>query len=307
MGPFTTDTSISQRPESKAARFNAEKAFSRNLGWVTEAEQAKLAQLHVGIIGMGGVGGQYAEILARLGVGRFTLCDPDRFSIENTNRQNECKTSNYNRNKAQVIAELVKDINPTAEVFVIPEELKIEQVDLFCESIDIYLDALDFFVLDLRMAIFKQMRKLGKPAMTIAPIGAGASCMVFTKDSMSFEDYFGLQTSKDDVERSYLFLLGLSPTLQQRHYLLERQRANMSLRKAPSLPIGVYACATVAATTVLKLALNRGQVLQAPWSVHYDSYLMTIKKRYVWLGYRNPFQRIKLWILRRMLRQESGS
>lgn len=282
--------------------FEAQDAFSRNLGWVTPVEQARLAGLHVGIIGMGGVGGQYAEILARLGVGRFTLCDPDTFSIENTNRQNECKTSNYGKNKAQVIARLVKDINPRADVTVIPGELKLDQVDRFCDSIDIYIDALDFFVIDLRVAIFRKMRELGKSALTIAPIGAGATCLAFTKDSMSFDEYFGLHTTKDAVERSYLFLVGLSPTLQQRHYLQDRERADMKLRKAPSLPMGVYACAAVGATTVMKLALGRGRVLQAPWSVHYDSYLMTLKKRYTWFGYRNPLQRLKMAIVRRMLR-----
>lgn len=210
--------------------FSTEKAFSRNLGWLTQAEQTKLSGLHVGIIGMGGVGGQYAEILARLGIGKFTLCDPDRFSIENTNRQNECKTSNYGKNKAQVIAALISDINPKAKVTVIPGELKLDQVDGFCKSIDIYLDALDFFVIDLRIAIFRKMRELEKPAITVAPIGAGAACLVFTKDSMSFDDYFGLHLSTDPVERSFRFLVGLSPTLQQRHYLQERGRADMQLR-----------------------------------------------------------------------------
>lgn len=285
------------------AEFSIENAFSRNLGWVTREEQERLSHLHVGIIGMGGVGGQYAEILARLGVGRFTLCDPDRFSIENTNRQNECKISNYGKNKAQVIADLVKDINPKASVTVMPGEMKLEHVDSFCESIDIYLDALDFFVIDLRNAIFRKMRSLEKPALTVAPIGAGAACVVFTKKSMSFDDYFGLHKTTNPVDRSFLFLVGLSPTLQQRHYLIDRERADMNLRKAPSLPIGVYACAAVAATTTLKLALGRGKVPAAPWSVHYDSYLMTLKKRYVWLGYRNPLQQIKLRVLRHMLKK----
>src|SRR5688572_22217908 len=80
--------------------FDPSIAFSRNLGWVTESEQTQISRLHVGIIGMGGVGGQYAEVLARLGVGTFTICDPDTFSMENTNRQNQCQITNYGRNKA---------------------------------------------------------------------------------------------------------------------------------------------------------------------------------------------------------------
>lgn len=37
--------------------FNYDKAFSRNIGWVTEAEQVKLRQSRIGIGGLGGVGG----------------------------------------------------------------------------------------------------------------------------------------------------------------------------------------------------------------------------------------------------------
>lgn len=278
--------------------FNINTAFSRSLGWLNSEDLSKLSQLHVGIIGMGGVGGQYSEILARLGVGRLTLCDPDQFSVENTNRQNECKVSNYGKNKAEVIASLVKDINPQIQVNVLPEALRIDQVDSFCRSIDFYFDALDFFVIDLRIAIFRKMRELGKPAITVAPIGTGAACVIFTKDSMSFDDYFGLHTTEDVVDRANLFLVGLAPTLQHRHYLLDPGRVDFGKRKSPSLPMGVYSCASVAATTLLKIVSGRGPLLAAPWSVHYDAYLMKIKKRYVWLGYRNPFQRLKAKIMK---------
>ena len=77
-----------------AAHFNYDKAFSRNLGWVTAEEQKIISQVRVGIVGLGGVGGQYAEILARLGVAQFSLCDQDEFSMENSNRQNGCQVEN---------------------------------------------------------------------------------------------------------------------------------------------------------------------------------------------------------------------
>ncbi len=281
--------------------FSYAAAFSRSLGWLTEPELKKLSETHVGIIGMGGVGGQYAEILARLGVGKFTLCDPDLFSIENTNRQNECKVSNYGRNKAEVIAAVVRDINPLAVVTIIPGAMHASDVPKFCASVDVYLDALDFFEIDLRMSIFRKMRELGKPAVTVAPIGMGAACLVFDKNSMSFDNYFGLHETNDPVERSLRFLTGLAPSLQHRHYIQERDRVDFAQRKTPSLPIGVYACAAVTATMVVKLILGRGKILTAPWSVHYDAYRMKVVKKYTFFGYRNPIQRLKLSIARRML------
>jgi molybdopterin/thiamine biosynthesis adenylyltransferase len=284
-------------------RFSTTRAFSRSLGWLTEAELSKIAKSHVGIIGMGGVGGQYAEILARLGVGRFTICDPDTFAIENTNRQNECKVSNYGKNKAEVISKLILDINPEAQVNVIPGEMSKHLVDGFCNEIDIYLDGLDFFEIDLRLSIFKKMHELGKPAVTVAPIGMGSACLVFKKNSMSFDNYFGLHTTTDVTERSLMFTLGLAPSLQHRHYIQEQNRVDLANRKTPSLPVGVYACAASVATVVIKLLLARGKVLSAPWSVHYDAYQMKIEKKYVPWGYRNPLQRLKLVILRRMLKK----
>ena len=275
-------------------------AFSRSLGWLTEAEQKKLAHAHIGIIGMGGVGGQYAEILTRLGVGKFTICDPDQFSVENTNRQNECKVSNYGRSKVEVIAELIRDINPGAQVTVIPGAMHATDVPGFCRDIDIYLDALDFFEIDLRLEIFREMRRVGKPAVTIAPIGMGAACLTFTKTSMSFDDYFGLHKTSDPVERSFLFLTGLAPSLKQRHYVQDDTRVDFANHKTPSLPTGVYACAAVAATMVTKLILGRGKFRVAPWSVHYDAYLMQIITKYVAFGYRNPLQRLKVFIARKM-------
>ena len=48
--------------------FPYEQAFSRNIGWVTKEEQARLRQKRVAIAGGGGVGGVHAMTLARLGV-----------------------------------------------------------------------------------------------------------------------------------------------------------------------------------------------------------------------------------------------
>lgn len=48
---------------------------------------ARLAQRHVCVIGIGGVGSWVAEALARSGVGKLTLIDADEICISNTNRQ----------------------------------------------------------------------------------------------------------------------------------------------------------------------------------------------------------------------------
>ncbi len=243
--------------EESISTFDPQLAFSRNLGWLTPDDQRKISNLKVGIVGLGGVGGQYAEILTRLGVSHFAIFDADEFAIENTNRQNECRVSNYGKNKAETITKLIKDINPKAVVHCHASWLESNQVNSFCDSIDIYLDGLDFFVIDLRISLFRRMKELGKVAITAAPIGTGAALLVFTKDSMSFDDYFGFHRSQDLVERSNIFLVGLAPSLQHVSYVRDRSRADFANHKLPSLPIGVYSCASVVATTLMKIVCNR--------------------------------------------------
>jgi molybdopterin/thiamine biosynthesis adenylyltransferase len=67
--PRVTDTDR-MSPAKKAFRY--EEAFARNIGWVTEAEQAALRGKRIAIAGAGGVGGVHLLTLARLGVGAFT-------------------------------------------------------------------------------------------------------------------------------------------------------------------------------------------------------------------------------------------
>ena len=69
------------------APFSYAKAFDRNIGWVTEAEQASLRGRCVAIAGMGGVGGWHLLTLVRLGIGRVRLADFDTYDIANFNRQ----------------------------------------------------------------------------------------------------------------------------------------------------------------------------------------------------------------------------
>lgn len=57
--------------------FDYHRAFSRNIGWITEHEQSTLRDKRVAIAGMGGVGGFHLLTLARLGIGKFNIADLD--------------------------------------------------------------------------------------------------------------------------------------------------------------------------------------------------------------------------------------
>ena len=113
-------------------------AFKRNRGLITEEEQEKLRNSRVAIAGMGGVGGVHLVTLARLGIGKFTIADPDVFEVANFNRQYGATISNLGRNKAEAMAEAALDINPELDLRVMPEAIDESNVDEFFET-PIYL------------------------------------------------------------------------------------------------------------------------------------------------------------------------
>lgn len=86
--------------------------FSRNSGLL---ETTALQQSGVIICGCGSVGSLAALDLARSGVGRFLLVDPDLLAIENLCRH-QCGLADVGRRKVQAVAERIRQINPQAVV-----------------------------------------------------------------------------------------------------------------------------------------------------------------------------------------------
>ena len=281
--------------------FDYNGAFSRNIGWVTEAEQARLRQTHVAIGGLGGVGGVHLLTLARLGVGKFSIADFDTFDIVNFNRQVGAMVSTIGRPKIDVLSEMLKDINPEVELRVFPEGVQENNLDAFLEGVDVYVDGLDFFVFEARRATFKACEKKLIPAVTAAPLGLGTALLVFAPGGMSFENYFGFSHCKDELDLAIHFLVGLSPAMLQRGYVADVSRVNLHERRGPSCIAACQMCAGVAAVEVLKLALGRPGVRLAPWGSQFDAYRMRYVRTWRPGGSKNPLQRLMRVLVRMQL------
>lgn len=117
--------------------------FSRNLPTLTEAEQAMLASRRVLIVGCGGLGGYLAEYAARLGVGRITLVDGDRFALPNINRQLGATDATLAQSKALSLAERLISVNPDADIDAVPSHLTAQNAGALLDGADVVLDALD--------------------------------------------------------------------------------------------------------------------------------------------------------------------
>ncbi|MCB1959281.1 MAG: ThiF family adenylyltransferase [Rhodocyclaceae bacterium] len=281
--------------------FDYDAAFSRNIGWVTQAEQEALRGKKVAIAGLGGVGGSHLLTLTRLGVGVFNIADFDTFDVVNFNRQAGAMVSTCGRPKADVLAEMCRDINPAADLSVFPQGVTHDNLNAFLDGVDLYVDGLDFFAFEMRRTVFAACRNKGIPAITAAPLGLGVAFLYFDPAGMSFEDYFCLKGC-DEPEMALRFMLGLSPAMLQRNYLADPSRVDLARHKGPSSIAGCQLCAGIIAAEALKLLLQRGRVMAAPHGYQFDGYRNRFARTWRPWGNRNPIQRIGLAVARRQLK-----
>jgi len=284
--------------------FDYEKAFARNLGWVTQQEQQRLRTKKIAIAGLGGVGGQYMMTLARMGIGAFSISDFDRFDWANFNRQAGAFVSTVGRPKLDVMRESVLDINPEIALSAFPAGIDRSNLDQFLSGVDLYVDSLDFFALDIRQAVFKACRERGIPAITAAPLGMGTAFLAFLPGGMSFDDYFGL-AGQPAAEQALRFLVGLAPSGLHAGYLVDKSRVNLQAQEGPSTAMAIQLCAGVASVQAIKLLLGRGHVDAAPWGMHFDAYTGRLKRTWLPGGHRNPLQKLRLAVVRRMIRSQA--
>jgi molybdopterin/thiamine biosynthesis adenylyltransferase len=280
--------------------FSYEKAFSRNIGWVTELEQQTLRRKRVAIAGLGGVGGAHLLTLTRLGIGAFHISDFDAFDIPNFNRQAGATMSSLGRQKAEVLSEMARNINPEVQLKVFEKGVNAENVDAFLSGVDIYVDGLDFFAFSARKLVFPGCTQRGIPATTAAPLGMGAAVLNFLPGGMTFEEYFRWEGCSEN-QMALRFLIGLSPAMLQRSYLVDRSAVDIKARKGPSTPMACEICAGMAATQALKILLKRGPVVSAPRGLQFDAFRNKMVTTWRPGGNGNPIQKLALAIASRQL------
>ncbi|MBI2723181.1 MAG: tRNA threonylcarbamoyladenosine dehydratase [Bacteroidetes bacterium] len=104
----------------------------------------KLNNAHVLIVGLGGVGSYAAEAIARSGVGKMTIIDGDTVDPTNRNRQLQALVTTHGMNKAKLMGERIKLINPEISLDVIeefknPDDMK----DFLTQKFTYVIDAID--------------------------------------------------------------------------------------------------------------------------------------------------------------------
>lgn len=275
--------------------FDYYKAFSRNLGWLTPAEQERLRSIVIAIPGMGGVGGQHFHALLRIGFQKFKIADLDVFEMQNFNRQYGSSMSTLGKEKVQVLKQAALDINPECQIEVWDHGITLENMETFFDGVDIVCDGLDLYASDLRTPMYDLAHRKGCYVLSAGPFGMGTSVMAFDPKGMSFNSYFDLDHANLTVEAKIIrFLVGMSPLLLHRKYVVFSEAVDLFKGRLPSLHVGCYAASAAMAATVLKIVLNRGNILFAPYGYQVDFYTLQFKKFWRPQGNRNLLQKLKI-------------
>jgi len=130
----------------------------------------KLAKSSVAVFGIGGVGGSAAEVLARSGVGRIALFDDDSVCLTNINRQVIATHGTVGRDKTQVMAERINDINPAAAVDIVNCFYGKETADDINLSVfDYIIDAVD--TVSAKLLLAERAQELNVPIVSCMGTG----------------------------------------------------------------------------------------------------------------------------------------
>jgi len=132
----------------------------------------RLISSHVLVVGLGGVGGICAEMIARAGVGEMTIIDADVVEASNRNRQVPALISTDGMRKAEVLGKRLMDINPDLKLHVINEFLNRENRDMLLGNAkyDYAVDCID--TLTPKVHFIKYCLDMGIPL--VSSMGAGA-------------------------------------------------------------------------------------------------------------------------------------
>ncbi|RTL02510.1 MAG: tRNA threonylcarbamoyladenosine dehydratase [Proteobacteria bacterium] len=130
----------------------------------------KLANRHVLIAGVGGVGGYAVEAIARAGIGKLTIIDNDVVDITNINRQLIADLNNVGQSKVAEFAARILAINPNIQLNALPVFIEENNLaELLADKPDYVIDCID--TINSKLALIKYC--LRNKIKIISSMGAG--------------------------------------------------------------------------------------------------------------------------------------
>jgi molybdopterin/thiamine biosynthesis adenylyltransferase len=173
--------------------------YQRNRQTISVSDQLNLHRSSVAVIGCGGLGGYVIEELARLGVGRLVIVDPDKFEEHNLNRQILSSPADLGLPKVEAAVRRVACINPA--VTVLPQQLTFSAGNgtELLKSSTLAVDALDN--IDSRLELAECCSAMKIPMVHGAIAGWYGHVTTVLPDDTTFLQHCSGHRNKTGIER----------------------------------------------------------------------------------------------------------
>lgn len=240
----------------------------RNWGLIPQNIQREIGKAKILLVGCG-LGSQVAILAARTGFQEFIVADGDSVELSNLNRQ-AFREEDIGVNKAIALSRKIYEINPCAQVLVVPTFLKEEkEIELCVSRADFIVNMADPD--DAMWRISEIVRAQSKTEIHPLNIGWLGYCLVVSPDSFSLEEVLG---GKPQAMEFYLQLLNNTlGGIPQELIPLWEQFGDRILQgePIPQLGITVSMTASLVVGTITKVLLGQKvplapkPILADPW------------------------------------------
>ncbi len=163
--------------------------YLRNAGSLGLAGQKKLLQSPALLIGVGGLSGTIAQLLARMGLGTLILADGDFFSEDNLNRQAFSLEQNIGQGKVQVACSEILKINAATEVEIFAGFVKENELASLIRGVNVAMDALDN--MPTRFLLEKVCKEGKVPLVHGAVAGFSGQVTTIYPEDVGFKAFYG--------------------------------------------------------------------------------------------------------------------
>ncbi len=163
----------------------------RNHFWLKGPEgQKEIRNLKIAVAGLGGMGGQTTELLARMGVGDIRISDPDAVDVSNINRQIVATQKTVGTTKRESMTNRILDIGEDFNLTVYPG-VTAENVDDFVEGCSAVIDEIDVYPLQAHRILHEACRKRNIPIYSAYVVGMGIHFYKFHGKDYILDDFLG--------------------------------------------------------------------------------------------------------------------
>ena len=131
---------------------------NRNIGFVSESEQAAIRTTPMFVCGVGGMGGACLMALVRAGATKLVIADLDEFEVSNLNRQLFATLDSVGRHKAEASLDACLRINPDVQIEVLHGDWP-QHLDRVLAEAKVVINGTDDLAASLRL--YRTARALG--------------------------------------------------------------------------------------------------------------------------------------------------